>query len=125
MRQRKSAEQQRAHDAAYHRARAATPVGKFKAHRKSAIERGIEFSLTFEQWMEIWQASGHFHERGCKRGQYCMARYGDAGAYSVGNVRIITIEANSAEREFSAGTRAKLSATTSAYWSRKAAEARP
>lgn len=62
----------------------------FIDQRRRAIERGVEFLFTFEQWLKIWQDSGHLHERGCHRGQYCMARYGDVGPYAIENVRIIT-----------------------------------
>lgn len=65
--------------------------------RSDANFRGIEFLLTFEEWLEIWEASGHLHERGRKRGQYVMARYGDKGPYAVGNVKIITAGENVAE----------------------------
>jgi hypothetical protein len=61
---------------------------KFRFQRYSANRRGIPFDLTFDQWWAIWQASGHWNERGCKKGQYCMSRVGDQGPYAVGNVFI-------------------------------------
>jgi hypothetical protein len=70
----------------------------FQAHRSSSASRGIQFLLTFEEWWEIWQASGHWHERGPGRDKYCMARFGDRGSYAVGNVDIITNRQNAAER---------------------------
>jgi hypothetical protein len=60
--------------------------------------RDIPFLLTFEQWWAIWQQSGKWEQRGSRRGQYCMARYGDQGAYEIGNVSICLIEDNRAER---------------------------
>lgn len=77
-------------------------------------QRHIPFKLTFEQWWSIWQQSGHWHERGRKRGEYVMARYGDRGSYVAGNVKIITNEENLAEQihhKHSAETRAKMSAS--------------
>lgn len=59
-----------------------------------AAKRGIEFLLTFEEWLKIWTASGHLHERGKFKHQYCMARHGDCGPYAVGNVSIVTMEEN-------------------------------
>ena len=47
------------------------------------------FKLTFDQWINIWVTSGQLDNRGQRTGQYCMARFGDKGAYEVGNVRII------------------------------------
>lgn len=66
----------------------------FYSHRHTARAHGRAFLLTFDQWFEIWQASGHLKERGRKRGQYCMARFGDVGPYAVGNVRICTVTEN-------------------------------
>ena len=66
----------------------------------NARVRGIPFLMTFDQWWSIWERSGHWHKRGRKRGQYVMARYGDRGGYEVGNVRIVTVRENHAERQF-------------------------
>lgn len=78
-----------------------TPWRKYKTHMYRAKRTGIEFLLSFEEWMKIWEDSGHFHERGCHKGQYVMARYGDKGPYVVGNVKIIRHEENGSERVFS------------------------
>jgi len=66
----------------------------FHYQRKGAHKRGIRFLLTFEEWMKIWLDSGHLSERGKYRGQYVMSRPGDRGPYAVGNVKIVTVEAN-------------------------------
>jgi hypothetical protein len=60
----------------------------------SAKRRGIEFLLTFEEWLKVWTDSGHLHERGRRKHEYCMARNGDCGPYAVGNVSITTMEEN-------------------------------
>lgn len=70
----------------------------YRGHRKNAKKGGVEFLLTFEEWLDIWETSGHLHERGCRKGQYVMARYGDQGPYAIGNVRICTVEENHKER---------------------------
>lgn len=69
----------------------------YKGQKRRARLRGIQFDLTYEEWLNIWQISGHFHERGCRKGQYNMARNGDIGPYAVGNVSIIRHEENSRE----------------------------
>ena len=61
---------------------------KFNAHKSNAKRRGVEFLLTFEQWVDIWSESGKWDERGRGADKYCMCRIGDKGAYSVGNVFI-------------------------------------
>jgi len=45
--------------------------------------------------MKVWKDSGRIGERG--RGQYVMGRYGDKGAYEIGNVKIITAAENTRE----------------------------
>jgi transposase len=62
-------------------------------HRKNSAFRDIEFSLTFPQWWAVWQKSGKWEERGRGNG-YVMARKGDNGSYSVGNVYICTQSQN-------------------------------
>jgi hypothetical protein len=71
---------------------------KWWAHKGNARVRNIPFLITFEEWRDIWLESGKWDQRGYRRGQYCMARYGDKGAYEVGNVRICLVEENHAER---------------------------
>jgi hypothetical protein len=71
--------------------------GKFIGHAKRAARRGIPFLLTYSEWLRIWIDSGHLDERGPYRGQYVMARFGDKGPYAVGNVKIVTVEANVSE----------------------------
>ncbi len=77
----------------------------FYKHKYSAGQRGIAFLFTYEQWLDIWVASGHLHERGCKKGQYVMARYGDVGPYAVGNVKIILHSENQNEGRGGFGNR--------------------
>ena len=69
----------------------------YTTHKHHAKLRGIPFLLTFEEWCAIWRESGKFAERGHCKGQYVMARAGDAGPYAVGNVRITTVSDNHAE----------------------------
>jgi hypothetical protein len=73
---------------------------RFRSHIRGAVQRGIPFLMTFEQWWSIWQQSGNWHERGRGNGKYVMARFADRGPYAVGNVKIILWEENNAEREF-------------------------
>lgn len=52
--------------------------------RNTSKCRGVEFNLTFEEWRDFWGSD--FHLRGRKMGDMCMGRYGDKGAYEVGNI---------------------------------------
>lgn len=77
------------------------PLGRelqlYHQHHDRARRRGIEWGFTFETWHQVWKASGHAHERGVKRGQYVMARRGDKGPYTPGNVTIKMTGENGAE----------------------------
>lgn len=65
----------------------------FVQQRRTALHRGIQWEMTFPEWVRLWDESGHWSER-C-RGGYCMARIGDTGPYKAGNVAIITFSQNS------------------------------
>lgn len=69
----------------------------YDTNRYSAKQRNIPFYLTYQQWLYIWLASGKLNERGKMAHQYCLARFGDQGAYELGNVKIITNSANCSE----------------------------
>jgi len=85
---------------------------KYNVHKGGAKQRGIEFNLTYEEWYDIWHASGKLYADDAR---YCMARHGDKGAYEVGNVRITTTNENTREyatgQTMSAESRAKKSKT--------------
>jgi hypothetical protein len=67
----------------------------FKTQKNSARTRGINWDLTFPQWLNIWQESGNLANRGIGSGKYVMARTCDMGGYEIGNVEIITHNQNS------------------------------
>lgn len=71
------------------------PLGAFRTQRNHARRRGIPWRLTLWQWWSVWDASGHWHERG--RGQgFVMCRIADEGGYELGNVFIApAVENNS------------------------------
>jgi hypothetical protein len=60
----------------------------YTQQKANATGRGIEFRLTFDEWMAVWAQSGRWSERGKRRGQFVMCRVGDTGVYEVGNVFI-------------------------------------
>ena len=66
----------------------------FMTHRRNAKKRNIEFALTYEEWLNIWQQSGKLEYKGRTKGSYNMCRYGDIGPYAVGNVYIDKAEVN-------------------------------
>jgi hypothetical protein len=70
----------------------------FTDQQRKAKHRGIEFLLTFGEWWTIWETSGKWEQRGCRKGQYVMARHGDIGPYQRDNVRICTVSDNYADR---------------------------
>lgn len=70
-----------------------SPLLKYRSHRQAAKKRGIGWEFNFGTWWRLWQESGKWELRG--RGKYVMARHGDDGPYSKGNVYICTGSQNS------------------------------
>lgn len=66
----------------------------YSRHKSQAKQRGIPFLLTFEEWATLWLESEKWEQRGRRKGQYVMARFGDMGPYEVGNVHICTCQEN-------------------------------
>jgi hypothetical protein len=65
------------------------PLSKnFQLQRIRAKQRGIPWKLEYWEWLQIWQDSGHLHERGPYKGQWVLSRPGDREAYESGNMRI-------------------------------------
>ncbi len=64
-------------------------ANRFLKQRSNAIKRGISFTISFPDWIKIWQDSGHIEEIGKGYGRYVMARKTDNGGYEVGNVSIV------------------------------------
>ena len=73
------------------------PRTRYIQQKCQADKRNIEWLFTFETWWKMWEESGKWEQRGRKAGQYCMARKGDIGPYSVENVDIVNIEKNSSD----------------------------
>ncbi|EBG9723259.1 TPA: hypothetical protein G9F28_004607 [Salmonella enterica] len=72
-----------------------SPLHAFRAQRVHALSRGVEWSLIFWDWWQIWQASGKWELRGRGAGSFCMCRKGDEGAYEKNNVYIGSVVHNS------------------------------
>jgi len=69
------------------------PRFKYNVQKQTAKRRGIEFLLSFEEWWSFWEES--WDKRGKTKDEMAMCRYGDKGAYEVGNVYLDTISNNS------------------------------
>ncbi len=70
----------------------------FCGHASGAKRRGILFQFSFEEWWAWWQVDNRWEHRGPRKGQYCMARRGDAGPYHPDNVYCATNEENAREK---------------------------
>lgn len=70
---------------------------RYKEQLKKANSRKIEWQFTFENWLKIWIDSGKWDQRGCRKGQYVMSRFGDVGPYSPNNVVIKLCSENLSE----------------------------
>lgn len=74
-----------------------TILKKYRDHKSKAKHRGIDFTLTFDEWWDIWQKSGKWNQRGMFKGSYVMSRNNDKGPYSVDNVKIQSVGENNQE----------------------------
>lgn len=75
-------------------------TGLLKSYRNqenSAGLRGIDWSISLAQWLEVWRASGKLDQRGRGKGKYVMSRIRDTGGYEIGNVHIQLATENSRE----------------------------
>jgi hypothetical protein len=57
----------------------------YRNQKYGAKRRGIEWQLTFEQWLEFW--GDDLPERGRGRHNLSMQRPCDSGPYALGNIR--------------------------------------
>lgn len=71
-----------------------TPIRAFECQRNNAKSRQIPWNLKLWEWWQIWQRSGKWSQRGREVGNYVMCRFGDTGAYEIGNVYIATVSHN-------------------------------
>lgn len=77
-----------------------TSGGKAMAYatqKTAAKSRGIQWEMTFPEWISVWEKSGEMNNRGVGTESFCMARHQDKGAYRVGNVCIKTNVENARE----------------------------
>jgi hypothetical protein len=104
-----------------------TPAMLYCNQRTASSKRGIEWCLTFPQWMAIWQESGKWEQRGCGQG-YVMARKGDVGPYAVGNVYICTQSQNAKDAFVNKPARTRerrVSEPPKGYWFDAACKTNP
>ncbi len=69
---------------------------KYRQQKYGAAHRGIEFTLTYEQWLEVW--GDKIANRGTGADQLGMLRRRDEGGYTYGNVYIGTPKQNNHEK---------------------------
>lgn len=76
---------------------ACAPAKAYLDQRRNAERRGIEWSITFPEWMTVWEESGHLAERGRTGSKFVMGRRSDIGPYDRDNVYITTLAQNAAD----------------------------
>ncbi len=69
---------------------------KYSVHKAHAKERGVEFTLTYAEWLEVWGEK--INQRGRGPDQFGMLRHRDEGGYTPGNVYIGTPKQNRQEK---------------------------
>jgi len=68
-------------------------LAAYRSQKNGARRRGIEFKLTFEQWLAWWGED--IERRGRGECDLQMQRLADAGAYELGNIKKGTPKQNS------------------------------
>lgn len=63
--------------------------------KNQAQWRGEGWAISFEQWKQLWDQSGQWHNRGRQRDCYCMTRRDVDVTWQPDNVMIITREQHS------------------------------
>lgn len=75
-----------------------TPKKAYDDQKRHAEQRGIEFILSYENFLEVWLLSGKWLKRGRGFGEFCMCRFNDTGPYARQNVYIDSVENNLKQR---------------------------
>jgi hypothetical protein len=68
---------------------------KYHDQKHQAAKRGIDFKLTYEEWINWW--GDDVVKRGNNADDLCMCRYNDVGSYELGNIYKDTRKNNSSE----------------------------
>jgi hypothetical protein len=87
---------------------------KYNSHRDKAIERGISFEFSFEEWVDWWKTDDRLSRRGVGADKLVMARKGDVGPYRIDNVECKTNRENMQEID-----RSRQSEKMTETWQRK------
>jgi hypothetical protein len=72
-------------------------IQAYRYQKNNAAARGVEWGLSFAQWLQVWTLSGKIDQRGRGKGKYCMSRIKDTGGYVMGNVHIQLNDENGRE----------------------------
>lgn len=75
----------------------------WRGQKNNSKDRGIGFFFTYEEWCQWWEdelGPDWMSLRGCKAGQFVMARHLDKGDYRVGNVKCVLQSSNHAEANY-------------------------
>lgn len=90
---------------------------RYYGQKGMAKRRGIDFKFSFEDWINWWIATGHYHERGVGKGKYVMSRYNDIGDYCIENVFCQTFVQNfldgTANRQYKTTDEVRMKLSTS------------
>lgn len=57
----------------------------YSAQKSNAARRGIEWKLTFQEWIDWWGVD--IEMRGSRRDSLQMQRFHDKGPYEIGNIK--------------------------------------
>lgn len=72
-------------------------IEKYRMQKLHSKQRGIEFKLTYQEWIDWWGEDIKFRGRGLGKLQMC--RKEDKGAYELGNIFKSTHEQNMKDKK--------------------------
>ena len=84
-----------------------TYIDKYTKQKYHAARRGIQFNLTYEEWIGFW--GDDILNRGRGKGNLQMCRNLDQGSYQLDNIHKATCEQNSSDK-FKFGFKGRKSA---------------
>src|SRR5258706_9221221 len=61
---------------------------QYLTHKRDALRKGVAYDISFEDWKDMWNSSGHFQDKGSKTGQYTMVRLDKTKPFTFGNIEI-------------------------------------
>jgi len=71
----------------------------YDVQKSKALTNNVAFELSYQEWIELWNSSGKWAQRGPYADDYCLARIDSTKGFFVGNCYVITNRENATEKQ--------------------------